>query len=61
MAAAPDGGTTIRSYHPDGELASVTDAAGHQWSYEVDLMGRVVAATDPLGATTTYRYSPAGA
>jgi len=64
---APD--TTTYVYYPAtvagsytmGDLASVTDAAGHVTSFPLyDANGRVLQAIDPNGTSTTYTYAPRG-
>lgn len=61
--------TTTYSYYtatdPDlgkrGNLATVTDALGHIWSYTAyDANGRLLSMTDPNGAITAYTYTPRG-
>ena len=54
----PAGGVTQFSYDTTvGQVASVTDAHGHTWSYLYNPMGRVTQATDPLGTSTSYSYA----
>ncbi|MFG2776914.1 polymorphic toxin-type HINT domain-containing protein [Streptomyces prunicolor] len=39
--------TTTYGYSPRGEMTSVTDPAGNDWSWTYDLMGRLTDTTDP--------------
>lgn len=48
---------TRYTYHPAGQLATVTDAAGNQWKYEYDLRGRKIRDTDPDKGVTSYDYN----
>ncbi len=44
-----------------GQLQLVTNALGHQTTYDLyDANGRVKQKTDPLGVVTTYNYDPRG-
>jgi RHS repeat-associated protein len=43
-----------------GQLATVTDPAGNQWSFDYDLRGQRVANHDPDSGTTTAVYDHAG-
>lgn len=48
---------TVRySWTPDGELASVTDAAGNVRRYTYDLLGRKTMSQEPDAGTITYGY-----
>ncbi|MBO4207192.1 RHS repeat protein, partial [Micromonospora echinofusca] len=51
---------TRYTYHPTGQLASVTDAAGNEWSYEYDIQGRKTRAEDPDTGVTTMTYNSIG-
>ncbi len=48
---------TTYTYTRDGEPATVTDAAGNQWSYTYDIQGRKITDTDPDRGTTTFTYT----
>ncbi|WP_112245148.1 RHS repeat domain-containing protein [Kribbella monticola] len=48
---------TTYAYSPAGQLAKVTDPAGHVWSYEYDVRGRKIKDTDPDKGVTTYTYN----
>jgi len=59
---APDG--TVNSYFEYsydrmGNITSIRTKDG-AYTYEYDLKGQLVSATDPYGNTTTYAYDPAG-
>ncbi|MCM0621775.1 polymorphic toxin-type HINT domain-containing protein [Nocardioides bruguierae] len=56
---APDIETTY-AYTPAGELASMTDQAGNEWTYTYDLKGQLVESTDPDTGTTTNSYTAVG-
>jgi RHS repeat-associated protein len=45
------------SYRPGGALTGLTDAEGNEWSYNYDVRGRQVSATDPDRGTTTSTYN----
>ncbi|ADB33091.1 YD repeat protein [Kribbella flavida DSM 17836] len=49
--------TTRYTYHPDGQLASLTDPAGNAWRYEYDQRGRKVEDDDPDKGVTRYTYN----
>ncbi|WP_100448721.1 RHS repeat domain-containing protein [Glycomyces xiaoerkulensis] len=51
---------TVYDYTKRGNLETVTDPAGNEWSYSYDLRGRQVSATDPDTGTTTAAYDEAG-
>jgi RHS repeat-associated protein len=51
---------TTYAYTKNGDLASVTDAAGNTWRYEYDQRGRMVEATDPDLGESIYTYDDAG-
>ncbi|MFI5735934.1 RHS repeat-associated core domain-containing protein [Kribbella sp. NPDC051587] len=48
---------TTYTYHPAGQLATVTDPAGNVWKYDYDLRGRKIKDTDPDKGVTTYTYN----
>ncbi|RKT54107.1 polymorphic toxin-type HINT domain-containing protein [Saccharothrix australiensis] len=48
---------TTYAYTRKGQLDTVTDAAGNQWRYEYDLLGRKAKDHDPDRGTTTYAYN----
>lgn len=52
--------TTAYGYSPAGNLTSLTDAAGNQWTWKYDLLGNQVEAVDPDTGTTTKTYDNAG-
>ncbi|WP_159028528.1 RHS repeat-associated core domain-containing protein, partial [Kitasatospora sp. MY 5-36] len=47
---------TTYGYTPQGKEAWRKDAAGNQWTYEYDLLGRPVKSTDPDSGTGTTTY-----
>jgi RHS repeat-associated protein len=49
--------TTRYTYTPAGQLHTVTDPAGNQWTYDYDLLGRTVETTDPDAGRTTSTYN----
>ncbi|MDG4811173.1 RHS repeat-associated core domain-containing protein [Micromonospora sp. WMMD1120] len=51
---------TSYTYHPVGQLASVTDASGNSWSYTYDIQGRLTSSQDPDSGTTTLAYNDRG-
>jgi RHS repeat-associated protein len=56
-------GTTTYGYDGDGELTSVTDAAGHATSYAYDLDGdisKIIEPDRPKPTVVTYRYNTMG-
>jgi YD repeat-containing protein len=62
---SPRGEITVRTYHADGSLATVTDHGNKTTSYAYygplhASSGKLSALTDPLGKTRTYAYSPLG-
>ena len=57
---ASDYDKTSYGYTPAQKLASITDAAGNQWSFAYDLAGNQVSVTDPDTGTATHTYDPAG-
>ncbi|MFC9689156.1 RHS repeat domain-containing protein [Kribbella sp. NPDC056951] len=48
---------TSYTYHPAGQLASVTDPAGNIWRYTYDVRGRKVSDQTPDQGLTTYTYN----
>ncbi len=47
--------------HYSGDLKSVSNAAGHQTTYDsYDRAGRLLQSTDPNGLVTKYSYTPRG-
>jgi YD repeat-containing protein len=60
-ATDPRGGATTYSYDTAGNLASVTNAAGHVTSLsDYDANGRVSRIVEPNGVVTALSYSPRG-
>ncbi|MBR7828697.1 hypothetical protein KDK95_20480 [Actinospica sp. MGRD01-02] len=51
---------TKYTYFPNGKPATETDAAGNQWSWQYDLLGRQISATDPDTGTTESTYDNNG-
>jgi len=51
---------TSYGYTAAGNLASVTDSAGNQWSFGYDLLGDAVSQTLPDSGTTTATFDAAG-
>jgi RHS repeat-associated protein len=52
--------STKYGFNEKGENTSVTDAAGNQWSYKYDLLGRKISSSDPDSGTTLTSYNDAG-
>ncbi len=52
--------TTSYTYWPAGQLKTMTDTAGNQWSWTYDVLGRLTASSDPDTGDTTNSYDPAG-
>lgn len=52
--------TTSYGYDPLGQLTSVTDPNGNQWSNSYDSLGRRISSTDPDLGTWTYGYDDLG-
>ncbi|MEV5831528.1 RHS repeat-associated core domain-containing protein [Spirillospora sp. NPDC052242] len=57
-ASTPTGDydATRFTYTPAGEIASVTDPSGNEWTTTYDLRGRKIQSTDPDAGTTTHTY-----
>ncbi|WP_433349410.1 HNH/endonuclease VII fold putative polymorphic toxin [Micromonospora sp. CA-111912] len=51
---------TTYTYHPIGQLATVTDASGNNWSYDYDLQGRPISSADPDKGASTLQYNATG-
>ena len=51
---------TQYTYTPAGQLETVTDPAGNEWSYEYDLRGRKISQDDPDRGVTDMTYDVAG-
>jgi RHS repeat-associated protein len=51
--------TTLR-YDALGQFTGMTDAAGNQWTYGHDFLGRQTSVTDPDAGTSTSTYDLAG-
>jgi RHS repeat-associated protein len=51
---------TSYAYNAKDQEIQVTDAAGNQWSFGYDMMGRQVRNADPDTGTTTTNYDDAG-
>ncbi|WP_227870296.1 RHS repeat domain-containing protein, partial [Streptomyces otsuchiensis] len=51
---------TRYQYTARGELSTVTDPAGNQWSYVYDQLGRQISSTDPDAGTSTTHYDDRG-
>ncbi|HZX01402.1 RHS repeat-associated core domain-containing protein [Kribbella sp.] len=49
--------STKYTYHPAGQLATVTDAAGNVWKFDYDLRGRKIRTEDPDNGVITYTYN----
>ena len=49
-------GLTLR-YSANDRLTEVADWTGRRWRYGFDAAGRLISATDPLGAVTRYGYA----
>jgi RHS repeat-associated protein len=56
----PSGASTVRTYHPNGEVATVVDPLGHTWQHVVDPLGHTVELVDPLGGRSRRSYTAAG-
>jgi RHS repeat-associated protein len=57
---ASDYDVTSYTYTPAQQLATITDAAGNQWSYSYDLLGDQTSQTDPDAGTSSSTYDAAG-
>jgi RHS repeat-associated protein len=51
---------TTYTYSPAGKLATITDAAGNEWSFGYDLLGDAISQDYPDSGTTTAAYDAAG-
>ncbi|WP_420457101.1 RHS repeat-associated core domain-containing protein [Rubrivirga sp.] len=56
----PSGAVTRYAYDAEGDLSTVTDATGRDWSFARDLAGQVVEEVDFTGRRLAYGYDPAG-
>jgi RHS repeat-associated protein len=56
---ATDYDQTLYTYTAAGKLATITDAAGNQWSYTYDLLGDQLSASDPDAGASTSTYDAA--
>ncbi|MFE0458386.1 RHS repeat-associated core domain-containing protein [Kitasatospora sp. NPDC058965] len=52
--------TTGYHYTAGGQLASISDPAGHSWTYQYDLQGRRTSQTDPDAGTSSSVYDSLG-
>ncbi|WP_184920970.1 RHS repeat-associated core domain-containing protein [Saccharothrix ecbatanensis] len=52
--------TTTRAYSPLGQLASLTDHTGNQWTFSYDFLGRKTSQSDPDAGTSHTTYDLAG-
>ncbi|HEV8431561.1 MAG TPA: RHS repeat-associated core domain-containing protein [Pyrinomonadaceae bacterium] len=60
-AVDPRGNTeTTTTYHPDGRLASVTDAVGNTTRYDYDLVQNITIITNPDGGVVKIKYDSNG-
>ncbi|MFF1822993.1 RHS repeat domain-containing protein [Kribbella sp. NPDC058245] len=48
--------STLYTYHPAGQLATVKDPAGNLWKFDYDIRGRQISAADPDKGTTRFTY-----
>ncbi|MEU6786915.1 RHS repeat-associated core domain-containing protein [Nonomuraea angiospora] len=48
--------STSYTYTPGGQLASIKGFGGHTWTYDYDLRGRKVRASDPDKGASTFTY-----
>ena len=60
VTTAPDGGTNVLKYGPEGGLASVRDTRQLTTTYTRNGFGEVVSRSSPDTGTTTYTYDAAG-
>ncbi|WP_177239934.1 ricin-type beta-trefoil lectin domain protein [Streptomyces monashensis] len=51
---ASDAVVTSYTYTPAGQIATMSDNAGNNWSYSYDLLGQETKQTDPDTGTTTF-------
>jgi RHS repeat-associated protein len=59
-AAAGGYDETRYTYHPAGQLATVTDASGNTWSHDYDIQGRPTRVEDPDTGVATMAYNNVG-
>jgi RHS repeat-associated protein len=52
--------TTSYGYTKRGDLASIKDQAGNEWTYKYDLLGRKIESKDPDKGLSTATYDDAG-
>jgi RHS repeat-associated protein len=50
------GGFEAYDYDAAGNLTTLTDRTGHDWTADYDAVGHALSRTDPRGKTTTYQY-----
>lgn len=55
----PLGHTETRTYHPDGQIATITDANNNTARFAYDTRGNVTTTTDPRGQVTAFQYDSA--
>ncbi|WP_152648592.1 ricin-type beta-trefoil lectin domain protein [Streptacidiphilus anmyonensis] len=53
QAATEADSATSYTYWPTGQVHTISDTAGNQWSYSYDLLGELTSQTDPNTGTTT--------
>ncbi|MGJ9414370.1 RHS repeat domain-containing protein, partial [Aeromicrobium sp. CF4.19] len=58
QGSTPSGANDVTTYThtPAGDLASVTDSSGTQWTKSYDLRGRLISEVDPDKGTTSHTY-----
>lgn len=54
--AGPLGDSLSLSYHPDGHIATITDAANRQWAFRYDSDKNLEFVDNPDGTTRQYHY-----
>ncbi|PWI43707.1 hypothetical protein CK485_16480 [Streptomyces sp. ICBB 8177] len=58
---AKDAVATTYTYTPAGQISTMSDNAGNQWSYHYDLLGEETQQSDPDTGTTTFdKYDDTG-
>ncbi|MBF9069163.1 RHS repeat domain-containing protein [Streptacidiphilus fuscans] len=57
---ASDYSDTHYTYNPAGQKASELDSAGNSWTWQYDLLGNQIAATDPDAGSNSATYDNAG-